>query len=60
MIDFFRNTMLKEGTIDEDDLALITMTDDEDEILELIKKAPVQIGVRYKGSFKETSSTETI
>jgi uncharacterized protein (TIGR00730 family) len=53
MIDFFRNTMLKHGTIGEDDLALITMTDDEDEILKLIKESPVQLGVRYKGHFEK-------
>lgn len=53
MMDFFRNTMLAQGTIGEDDLFLITVTDDEDEILKLIKNTPVQIGVRYKGSFEK-------
>lgn len=53
MIRFFRETMLSQGTVGEDDLSLITMTDDSDEVLRLIKEAPVQLGVRYKGHFEK-------
>ncbi len=33
--------MLEEGTIDKEDFSLFTITDDEDEIIEIIKNAPV-------------------
>jgi predicted Rossmann-fold nucleotide-binding protein len=51
MLDFFRDRLLARGMINQEDLELFKVLDDEDEILELIKTAPVQIGVRYKGSF---------
>ena len=41
--DFLRSTLLKEEKIKEEDLALYTITDNLDEALEIIKKAPVRI-----------------
>jgi len=40
-----REQMITRGTIDEEDTTLYTITDDEDEILEMIKSAPVRNGV---------------
>ncbi len=43
--DVIRKEMLARGTISEDDLELYKITDDNEEILELIKNAPVRPGV---------------
>ncbi len=40
--------MLKNKTIDKEDLDLFTITEDEDKIVEVIKKLPIRQGVRYK------------
>jgi len=45
--EFMIRTLLSRGTIDAQDLHLFTITDDEDEILKIIKNAPVRNGVRY-------------
>lgn len=45
--EFFKNTLIKENMIDEKDLSIYTITDNEDEILDIIKKAPVRMGVEY-------------
>ncbi len=43
LIDFFKNTLLKKyGTISKGDLKLFTVTDDEDEILKIVKKAKMR------------------
>lgn len=43
LFDFFKKTMLeKYGTISQEDLDLFTITDDEDLILDIIKKAPIR------------------
>lgn len=44
---FFEKHLRDTGKIDPEDLDLYEITDDEDEIIEAIKKAPVQIGIRY-------------
>lgn len=51
LIVFFRDRLLKEGKIDATDLELFTLTDDDDKIIEMIKKSPVEIGVSYKGKY---------
>jgi uncharacterized protein (TIGR00730 family) len=43
LLVFFKEKMLKENMIDEVDLSLFTVTDDEDQILEIIKNSPVEI-----------------
>ncbi len=45
---FFRESMLSRHLIDEEDLALFTITDDEDEIIEIIKNSPVRFSIEYK------------
>lgn len=42
-----RNEMLPRGTIDENDLNLYTITDDEDQIIEIIKNAPIHEGIKF-------------
>jgi len=45
--DYFKEVLVKEKTIEESDLSLYTITDDETEILKIIKEAPVRIGLKY-------------
>jgi len=45
--EFFKNILVKEQMIDADDISLYTITDDENTILEIIKKAPVRLGLKY-------------
>lgn len=45
--------MLSRGTIDAEDLNLYTITDNEEEILEIIRNAPLRDSVRFKHSEDE-------
>jgi uncharacterized protein (TIGR00730 family) len=45
--DFMKKQMLEMGSIDPDDLALYTITDDEDEVLDIIKNAPIRNGIKF-------------
>jgi uncharacterized protein (TIGR00730 family) len=40
--ELFRKELVSHGTIDEEDLDLYTITDDDDEIIEIIKNAPIR------------------
>lgn len=42
-----RNELLPRGTIDENDLNLYVITDDEDQIIEIIRNAPVHESVKF-------------
>jgi uncharacterized protein (TIGR00730 family) len=44
--EFLANETLSRGMIDKDDLSLFTITDDEEEIIEIIRKTPVREGVK--------------
>lgn len=44
---FFREVLIKDKMITEEDLSLYTITDNEDEILKIIKSAPIRIGLEY-------------
>ncbi len=46
---FLRHSLLQRGTIDADDISLYHITDDHDEILRIIKEAPVRDTVPYNG-----------
>lgn len=48
--DFMREEMLSRGAIDSEHLELFKITDDHDEILEIIKKAPINGSVPFKGA----------
>lgn len=50
-----RDEMLKRGTIDEDDLALYTITDDENHIIDLIRHAPIHNGIKFNHRDLEAS-----
>lgn len=45
--DFFKNILTTEKMIDQNDTSLYTITEDEDQILEIIKNAPVRFGLKY-------------
>jgi uncharacterized protein (TIGR00730 family) len=45
--NFFKEVLVQNKSIEEKDLSLYTITDNEDEVLQIIKKAPVRFGVRY-------------
>ncbi len=38
LVDFYKNTLIKNGTIDEEDLSLIHITDDIDEAISIVDK----------------------
>ena len=44
---FMKEKVLETKMIDEEDLTLYTITDNEDEIIEIIRKSPIQEGVPY-------------
>lgn len=46
--EFIRTIMLeKNRTVDKEDMSLYTITEDEDEILEIVKKVPIREGIRF-------------
>lgn len=45
--EFFKNVLIKEKMVELKDLSLYTITDDENKILEIIKSAPIRIGLKY-------------
>lgn len=54
--DFIVKNLLDIGTIDQADLNLYNITDSDDEVLEIIKQAPVRNGIRY--SYKEDDAQQ--
>lgn len=53
LIKMFREKMLSENMIDESDLELFKLTDDDDLIIESIKKGPVMFGVPHNNHGKK-------
>jgi len=54
---FFKDVLLENRTIAEKDLSLYTITDDENEILKIIKQAPIRLGLKYDENLdKETKA----
>ncbi|MEQ1500253.1 MAG: TIGR00730 family Rossman fold protein [Parcubacteria group bacterium] len=45
--EFIKRELLGRDTIDENDLNLYTITDDEDEILKIIRNAPIRNGLEF-------------
>lgn len=45
--EFFKNILIAEKMIDQSDISLYEITDDENKIIEIIKNAPVRIGLKY-------------
>lgn len=48
-LTFMQENLLGRGTIDQEDLLLFKITDNEEEILDIIRNAPVREAVPYKG-----------
>ena len=53
--EFMRKDLLKRGTIDSDDLTLYKITDNEDEIIKIIREAPVRNGIKFTHKDLESS-----
>lgn len=53
LMNFFKEKMLAENKIDEEDLKLIVLTDDDDRIIEAIKNTPVTFGAPHNHNHKE-------
>jgi len=43
----FRDILMVNKTIEEEDLSLYTITDNDDEIIKIIKEAPIRLGIKY-------------
>jgi len=50
---FMKKELLNRGLLDAEDLTLYTITDSEDEILTIIKSAPVRNGIEFSLTHKE-------
>ncbi|MBN2094353.1 MAG: TIGR00730 family Rossman fold protein [Candidatus Zambryskibacteria bacterium] len=50
--NLFKEVLLRYETIDKEDLDLYKITDNEEEIIEIIKAAPVRVGLKYKDDSK--------
>lgn len=46
---FMENEMIKRGTISEKELELFHIIDNHDEIIDLIKKSPIKMGIPFNG-----------
>jgi uncharacterized protein (TIGR00730 family) len=44
----FRDTLLKKGLIDSEDVDLFKITDDDDEIINIIRHSPVRNGIKFE------------
>jgi uncharacterized protein (TIGR00730 family) len=53
LVNFFEENMLSQNMIDKNDMSLFVITDDEDQILEAIKNAPVVFGVPHSSVDKQ-------
>ena len=42
-----KQELLERGTIDEEDLAIYIITDNEDQIIEIVRNAPVHEGIQF-------------
>lgn len=56
--NFLREVLLKDKMIDTEDLSLYIITDNEDDVLKIIKDAPVRIGLEYNEKAGEISKNE--
>ncbi|KKQ77823.1 MAG: Rossman fold protein, TIGR00730 family [Candidatus Zambryskibacteria bacterium RIFCSPLOWO2_01_FULL_39_39] len=56
---FFREVLLQNMSIEENDLSLYTITDNEDEILEIIKRAPIRMGLKYDENLEKVKTSDS-
>lgn len=54
--DFFRKMLVNHGRVDESDLTNYIITESEEEVLEIIKNAPIRVGVRFDEKSEEPIS----
>lgn len=52
-----RTEMLGRGTIDPEDLKLYTITDNDDEIIEIIRNSPVRNGIKFQHPLPKNTDT---
>ena len=52
---YMREELLKRGTISEQDLTLFKITDDENEVIDIIRNAPIHNGIKFHHSDLERS-----
>jgi len=50
---FFKEVLLVNKTINTEDLDLYTITEDEEKILQIIKQAPIRMGLKYDESLEK-------
>jgi uncharacterized protein (TIGR00730 family) len=56
--DLIKNTLFKLGTVDKNDLTLYKISDNEDEIIEIIRKTPVRETVKFTHKDLNSSGIE--
>lgn len=56
---FFREILLENNSIEAEDLSLYTITDDDDEILKIIKQAPIRLGLKYDENIEKIADNST-
>ena len=47
----FKKILVENKTIEAEEISFYTIADNENEILEIIKKAPIRMGIKYKDDF---------
>ena len=52
--NFMQKELLEKGRVDAGDLQLYTITDDEDEIMNIIRNAPIRNGIEFEHEVNET------
>lgn len=57
---YFKKVLIEAETIDRTDLSLFTITDNEDEILNIVKEAPVRIGLEYKEDIRKNQTEKSL
>ena len=58
--EFLEKNLLSENLIDPEDLKIYTITDSEDEVLEIIKNAPVRNGIKFEHNNHEQHHTDSV
>lgn len=53
--NFFKEVLVKEKMISESDVSLYTITDDDNVVLNIIKNAPIRIGLKYNQNSENPS-----
>ena len=57
--NFFKEVLLENKSIQAEDLFLYTITDNETEILKIIKQAPIRLGLKYDENLEKVADNTT-